>query len=193
MIQLRQHVVGKVQPAVGQDIALDAGEDVGLEATRGIERVDLRHLGEQPLLAQAVGLETGLGVIRNTEVLPTQRFGRGRHLGERVTAVGRSRMIVKRAAEIAHLHQTRQLSFFRRVDLAQAFAQFRRNEVQIQGGKEIGLIARNRNRGGLRLSIGRLFPGHLVLHGPLPFGRHQSPLTEAQPARQGARCRIWTL
>ena len=52
------------------------------------------------------------------------------HFAERVPAVRRRGVVMKRSAQIGEFDQPRQLAFLRRFDLTQAFAQFRRNEMQ---------------------------------------------------------------
>ena len=48
-IGLGQHVVGQVQPALLQDVALDALEHREAAAELVVQPVDLRPLGQQPL------------------------------------------------------------------------------------------------------------------------------------------------
>ena len=107
VIQRGQHRVVKIQSSVRQNIALGAGENVGFKTSRSVQRANLRHLRRQPFLPQSFRLHTGFGMIRDTQILPSQRLRRRGHFNERITPVGRRRVVVKGPAQIRELHQLR--------------------------------------------------------------------------------------
>ncbi len=86
-IQAGEHVVGEVERPVLEDIDLAAGEHAYPILLRSVELRDVLELLREAGLVEAAGLEAGLRVIRDAEVIPAVGFGRGRHLVERVVAI----------------------------------------------------------------------------------------------------------
>lgn len=68
VIELREDGVVEVQRAVLQDVHLGAGEE--LEAgVSGVERADAFDLGKETFLVEPAGLEGGLRVVGDAEIL----------------------------------------------------------------------------------------------------------------------------
>jgi hypothetical protein len=95
IIQLGQDGVVEIKAAVRQDVAFRAREDPRLEPPGGVQGADRRHLGDEPLGGEALGLHARLRVVGDPEVFPSQNLGGARHLGERVAAVGLRRVVVE--------------------------------------------------------------------------------------------------
>ena len=106
-VELGEAVVGEVEPAVGEDVAFDAGEQrQALEAS--VQRAHAGGVLERAPLVEAVGHGQRLAVIGDGDVLVSQPVrGRGHRL-EIVLAVGRGRVHVQVAAQIRDGHEPRQ-------------------------------------------------------------------------------------
>ena len=105
-VELGEHVVGEVEPAVGQDVAFDAAQDA--------ERRE-RRVGGGDLLgltADVVGCESRDGadrgrVIADREVRVAAVAGRAAHLLHARAPVGPRRVAVEVAADVVELDQPR--------------------------------------------------------------------------------------
>jgi len=100
-VQLRQQLRGLVQGAVGQDVALDAGQQVR-PRSGGIERLDHGKLVAQPLGGQPVGYRQAWRVIGDRQVFVAQfRCGHS-HILDGAAAVGPRGVCVQIAALRRH-------------------------------------------------------------------------------------------
>ncbi len=103
-VQLGEHVVGEVERAVREDVALAAAQD----PERRQQLVGGRDLLSLP--ADVVGIETGddrhrARVVADREVLVAELARRPSHLLDRRLAVGGSRVHVQVAADVGRLEQ----------------------------------------------------------------------------------------
>ena len=99
-IELGEAVVGEIEPAVGEDVALDAGEQrQSFEAA--VQRAHAGRVLERATLVEAVGHGQRLAVVGDGDVLVAQAVRGGGHRLEVVLAVGRGRVHVQVAAQIA--------------------------------------------------------------------------------------------
>ena len=98
-VQAGQHLVGQVEPAVGQDVHLDAGEQpYPLEA--GVQRPDLLLLGHEPLGAEPPGHGQRLRVVAEAQVLEALVAGGEGHLLQGGPSVGPVGVDMQVAAQI---------------------------------------------------------------------------------------------
>ena len=199
IVELAQDRFVEIQPAVRQYVALHSGQNLRREAARLVERGDLGDLPAQSCLVETVCLEARLRMIGDAEILPAVPLGRRHHLGERVTAVGCRRMVVKYPAEVGDFDQPQKFTFLRRLDLTQSLAQLRRDVVQTKRGKKVlfGLdgfefcVLRFELGAGLLFGAGGLSPVRFgigswslsVRSSPVCNG-HEPPLAQAQSAGQ---------
>ena len=84
-VELAQLLVGEVEGAVGEDVALGAGQDADREAR--LQGADGRALGTQLVDAEAAGDGERARVIRHDDVLVAARLGRLHQALQRVMAV----------------------------------------------------------------------------------------------------------
>ena len=89
-IELGQRVVGEVQRAVAQDVALDAGEDADAETRRRVELAHAPREGDGARFVEAVGHRERLGVVGDRDVL-VAALARGRRPSLRASRGRRSR------------------------------------------------------------------------------------------------------
>src|SRR4051812_32379716 len=116
-IQLRKNFVFKIERAVTQNVALDAGENP--EAGESlVEILDRGHLRFQPIKIESVRLNRAAAVIRDAEILQTELLRRRRHFFERVMSIARISVAMKCSAQIRELDQARQFSGSRRLKFA---------------------------------------------------------------------------
>ena len=99
-VQAGEHLVGQVEPAVGEDVHLDAGEQP-YPFDAGVERPDLLLLGHQPLGSQTPGHGQRLGVVAEAEVVEALVAGGEGHLLQSGPAVGPVGVDVEVAPQIA--------------------------------------------------------------------------------------------
>ena len=108
-IQLRQAIVGQVESAVGQDVALDAGQHA--HAVLTVEGTNARGVSERPALVESVRHRERLAVIGDGDVVVTQRDRAPDHGLDRVASVAPRAMDVKIAQEkrlvTGHLRSSR--------------------------------------------------------------------------------------
>ena len=105
-IELGEAVVGEVEAAVVQDVALDAGEQ-RQSFEPAVQRAHAGGVLERAALVEAVGHRQRLTVIGDGDVLVSHAVrGRGHRL-EIVLAVGRGRVHVQIAAQIARRSRAR--------------------------------------------------------------------------------------
>src|SRR5690606_36456481 len=106
-VEFRQGLVVEIEAAVAEDVDFGSGEEV--EAIEfPVEIADLRDLGQQPGFIEAAGLEGGLRVIGDAEVLQAEIAGGGRHFPEGGAAVRGGGVAVEGAAEVLQLDEARQ-------------------------------------------------------------------------------------
>ena len=121
-IELGEAVVGEIEPAVGQDVALDAGEQrQALESA--VQRPHAGRVLERAALVEAVGHRQRLAVVGDGDVLMAEAVRRGGHRLEVVPAVGGGRVHVQVAAQIADGDERGQRAGDRRLDFAAMLAQ----------------------------------------------------------------------
>jgi len=145
-VQAAEHVVREIERPVLEDVDLAAREHADAVLPGGVERRDVRELLPQPGLVEAAGLEAGLRMVGDAEVFPAVGFGRGRHLVERVVAVGFRGVVVEDAAQVGELHELRELARLGGVDLPVAFAEFRRNPRQAERAEDLFFAGRAGSR-----------------------------------------------
>ena len=98
-VELGEAVVGEIERAVGEDVALDAGEQrQALEAA--VQRADPGRVCERARLVEAVGHRQRLAVIGDRDVLEAEPVRRCGHRLEVVLAVRRGRVHVQVAAQV---------------------------------------------------------------------------------------------
>ena len=113
-VELGEHVVGEVEPAVGQDVALDPAQD----AERRQQLVGGRDL--LALAADVVGREAADGadgrrVVADRDVLVAALARRAAHLLDARAAVRPRRVAVQVAADVGDLDERRRLAAERRL------------------------------------------------------------------------------
>ncbi len=89
----------------------------------------------------AVGLNRTPAVIGDPQIFEAEFLRGFGHLFERIVTIARSRVAMKRAAQIFLLDQFRQRVLFGRFELAAVLSQLRRNEIEIDRAIQIGFIA----------------------------------------------------
>src|SRR5262245_50105899 len=80
-------------------------------------------------------------MVGDAQVLAAEPAGGQRHAFESRAAVAPLGMAMKRPAQVVQLDQAREPSLLGRRDLPRVLAQLRRNVIEVEGAKEIGLIA----------------------------------------------------
>jgi hypothetical protein len=120
-VQLGQHLVGEVERAVGQDVALGAGQDP--DAVAGLERPDLPELLAELLGAEAAGDRRRAGMVGDDDVLVAARLRGGDQRLERVVAVRPVGVRVEVAPDVADLEQRREAPRQGGLDLPSVLAQ----------------------------------------------------------------------
>ena len=102
-VELGQYVVGEVEPAVGEDVALDAAEDAERrqELVRGGDLLTLAAdvVGRSPRTAPTAG------VVADREVAVAAFLRGALHLGDARAAVRPGRMAMQVAADVARLDE----------------------------------------------------------------------------------------
>ena len=99
-VHARQHAVGEVQTAVGQDVDLNAGEDSDIpQLAAGC--ADPFDMLQRPLIIQAVGKGKIFGVFGDRHVLITAFMCGLGHLFQGASAVGFHRVHMHVALNIA--------------------------------------------------------------------------------------------
>ena len=117
-------VVGEIERAVGEDVALDAGQQrQPFEAA--VQRADARGVLERAALVEAVGHRQRLAVVGDRDVLVAEPVGGRGHRLERLAAVGLGRVHVQVAAQVGARHERGQRARSLRVELAAVLAQLR--------------------------------------------------------------------
>src|SRR4029077_16127134 len=109
VIELGQDRVRKIERAVTEDVALNAGKEAEVFKLF-VQLADHRELQAQPRLVEPARLDRAAAVVRNAEILEAQLLRRRRHFLERIAAVARRGVAMKSAAEVFRFDQTRQLS-----------------------------------------------------------------------------------
>ena len=108
-VELGEHVVGEVEPAVGQDVALDPAQDAERrEALVG--GGDLLALAADVVGGQATHRADGRRVVADGDVVVATLEGGAAHLLDAEAAVGPGRMAVQVAADVALREQLRRLA-----------------------------------------------------------------------------------
>ena len=132
-VERGQAVVGKVERAVGLDVALDAGQQTYAGPFR-IEGADTSGVLERAPLVQAVGHRQRLAVVGDGDVLQAGVPRRRCHRSEIVFAVGLCGVHVQIAAQIRTFDETRKRARLRRLDLAAELAKLRRDPFESKRG-----------------------------------------------------------
>ena len=105
VIKTVEQVVGIVERAIGQDVALGSLEEAKLAAERLVERIDFRPLLVDPLDGKPPGVSRGPRVIGDPEVLHAPGLRGLGHFGQGGAAVAIVGMAVKRAGQVGQLDQ----------------------------------------------------------------------------------------
>src|SRR5438477_113709 len=138
VVRFGEHVVGKIELAVLEDVELDALQDREA-ATRRVPLVD-----RPPLLAEPFGVEPQrhrdpLRVIGDRDVLVAERAGGLGHLVDGALAVGGRGVHLEIAADVRELHEARQSTLAGQGDFPAGFAQLRRYPVEAELGVDLFL------------------------------------------------------
>src|SRR3954469_11585233 len=140
-IELAEHVVTKIERAIAQNVAFDAGENAECAVELAIQSANRSGLRTELRRVDAVRLDRAAAVIGDPEILQTELARGGDHFLERVVSIARRRVAMERAAQILPLDQARQFVLRGRVELAAVLAQLRRNEIEIEGTIQLRLGA----------------------------------------------------
>ena len=149
VIEIGQDVVRKIERAVAENVALDAGKKPEVFEF-AVELSDHGDLHAQARLIESVRLDRAAAVFGNAQILQAQRLGRRRHLFERVVSVARGSVAMESAAQIFRLDQPGQRPRGSRLEFSAVLPQLRRDVIELERAVEIGFLADDRNR---------LFPG----------------------------------
>ncbi len=128
-IQVREHAVGQIERAVGEDIHLDAFEHPD-SGQFGVEPIDFVDLQFQAPRIEAVRQAQPARMLGDRQVAQAARAGGKRHVPHAAVPIARLGMHVQIPAQIIELDQPRQLACARRLDFAAILAQFRRDVRQ---------------------------------------------------------------
>ena len=105
-VELRQRIVGEVEPAVGQDVALDAAQDAE-RLQRLVGGGDLLALAADVVAGEAAGGADRRRVVADREVLVAAVTGRAAHRLDAEAAVAPGRVRVQVAADVGLLQERR--------------------------------------------------------------------------------------
>ncbi len=112
VIEFGQQFVLEIERAVTENVALDAGKEPEVVEVL-VELADHRDLGAQPGVIETARLDRTSAVIGDAEILQAELLRRRGHFFQRIAAVARGGMAMKRAAQIFRLDQSGQ-AFSRR-------------------------------------------------------------------------------
>jgi len=135
--------VGKIERAVPQNIALDAGKEAEVFELL-VELADHRDLDAQPRFIEAARLDRAAAVVRDPEILEPEFLRRRRHFFQRIAPVTGSGMAMKCPAQIFRLEQAWKFPSRRGLKFAAVLAQLWRDVIEIEGAIEIGFLANGR-------------------------------------------------
>ena len=106
-IELAEHVVTKIERAIAQNVAFDAGENAECAVELAIQSANRSGLRTEFRRIDAVRLDGTAAVIGDAEILQAELARGGDHFLERVVSVARRRVAMERAAQILPLDQAR--------------------------------------------------------------------------------------
>ena len=106
-VELSEAVVGEIEPAIGQDVAFDSGEQREILES-AVQRPDAGGVFERPSLVEAVGHRERLAVIGDGDVLAAEAMRGLRHRRQVVAAISLRRVHVQIATQIGQRDQCRQ-------------------------------------------------------------------------------------
>ena len=129
-IHLGEHIVGQIEIAVGEDVDFDAGKDRNaLDLLVGL--ADALDVDDGALVVESVGEGQVLGVVGDGHVFVAARLGGLGHFLDGVLAIGFDGVHVHVALQILLGDQHRQRVVLGGFDLAEIFAQFGRDVVEL--------------------------------------------------------------
>lgn len=130
-VELGQGRIGQVEPAVLEDVDLDALED--RRAGRFfVQPVDFPDLARHPARVEAMGHGDAPAMVGERDILVTELVRRLDHGLDGRGAVGPVGMDMKIAAQVRQGHEVGQLVGLGQRDLAAVLAQLRRDEGESQ-------------------------------------------------------------
>ncbi len=139
VIEPGQHIVGIVERAIRQDIALGSFEDVELAAEGLVELVDLRPLRPDALDTQPAGIARRSRMVGDSQVLQATIARCRRHFRERGRSIAPVGVAMKGTGQIVELDEFGEIPRFRGIDLAGILAELGRDLSQTQRREELGL------------------------------------------------------
>ena len=120
VVELRQNLVRKIERTIAQNVAFDPRKQA--EAIELLVQLsNRRNLCAQLRLIDSVRLNRAPAVIGDAEILQAERLRGFRHFFERVVAVARDRVAVKRAPQIFLLDQFGERMLFGSLEFAGIF------------------------------------------------------------------------
>ena len=144
-VQPREHRVGKVEPAVRQDVRLDPVQNrEGREPLA--QTLDLVALSRELIDRHRPRRAGADGMIRDRDVFVPQRGARGHHLRQRIAPVAERRVHVEVAPDVLARDERRHASLTAQFDLVRSRADLRRNEGQSRLTVDVRLGCRESRR-----------------------------------------------
>jgi hypothetical protein len=129
VVEFGEGGIVEVEAAVFEDVDFGASKNAEVFVA-SVEVGDLFELFEEARFVEAVGLERGLRVVGDAEVLEAEVDGFVGHFVEGGVAIGGGGVVVKGAAELAQLDEARQGVVGGGFDFAGVFAQLGWDEVE---------------------------------------------------------------